>query len=348
MKTTKKLSIILITALVISILSVFTVSAADPDDVYTAPRLVYPVVADGIIGANEWDDAPELVITTQNEVFLAFGRYQGGDEDFFKNIKVTYKIKWDENNLYVLEVREDTDAWVYDNDDALAPWTGNGTLFFFSYDNNPMWANAYEIFWTAKSGDGNPKVALRAFLDGRDGSFESSDDAEWISNWKYGGSVTGTNSVFEIIVPWSDIQKFNADIGMNATMSGGEKFKFTPIIPKHTDDGSGQINYHDKYDRPDAVTDENSNPGELPVNWAPMVLGEAIVTIAEPETEPETTEAPPPAADEPAVADTPAPVPATPPEAPTTGDGGTLAYIFVALLAAAAVWGKKRINFNKF
>ena len=280
----KKFSIIMVLAIIFSVFtaSMLTVYAADPDDLYSAAKLVYPVTADGIITGEEWDDANSIILTTKNPVMNAFGRYQGGDENFFANTKVTYKIKWDENNLYILEVREDKDAWVYDPDNALHPWEGNGTLFFISYGNNPKWGNAYEIFWTAKSGDGKAKVALRAFLDGRDGPFDSSDDAKWIGNWKYAGAVTGTNSVFEIIIPWTDLQKFNADIGMKSTMSGGEKFQFTPIVPKHKDDGSsGQMNYHDKYDRPDAITDENSNPGELPVNWAPMILSEAIIVPEE-------------------------------------------------------------------
>ncbi|MCL2517594.1 MAG: CBM9 family sugar-binding protein [Oscillospiraceae bacterium] len=276
----KKISFFIILALIFSAFAIPAISAADPDDTYLAAKLYYPVKADGKIDGNEWDDAYELVLTTENEVMNAFGRYQGGDPDFFKNTKVTYKIKWDENNLYILEIREDTDAWVFEPDNATAPWRGNGTLFFISYDNNPKWANAYEVFWTAKAGDGKAKVALRAFHNGRDGSFEGSDDAEWIGNWQFAGIVTGTNSVFEIIIPWTDIQKFNTDIGMPSTMKIGEKFKFTPIVPKHKEDGStGQMNYHDKYDRPDAVTDENSNPGELPVNWANLLLVDSIVQI---------------------------------------------------------------------
>jgi len=323
----KKISILLIIAIVISALSAFTVSAADPDDLYTAAKLVYPVVPDGKIDGTEWDDATALVLTTSNEVMAAFGRYQGGDSDFFKNTKVTYKIKWDENNLYILEVREDTDAWVFDPDNALHPWEGNGTLFFISYDNNPKWANAYEIFWTAKSGDGKAKVALRAFLDGRDGPFDSSDDAQWISNWKYGGVVNGGNSVFEIVIPWSDLQKFNSDIGMKSTMSGGEKFKFTPIVPKHRDDGeTGQMNYHDKYGRSDAVTDENDNPGELPVNWAPLVLGGAIVTIAAPEEESNQEEA------------TAAPASSAPIAQSTASKmGNTEIFVYILILLAAAI-----------
>lgn len=334
----KKISIALIIALVISGLSVFNVSAADPDDVFYAPKLFYPVTADGKIDGNEWDDANEVVLEVSNPVMNAFGRYQGGDEDFFASFKATFKIKWDEDNLYILEVREDKDKFVFDPDDALAPWQGCGTLFFISYDNgDPKWANAYEPFWTPKAADGKPKAALRAFHDGRDGSFSSSDEPEAIGNWKFGGTVTEGavhTSVFEIIIPWSDIQKFQTDIGMQVPVKIGDKFKFTPITPKHTEDGgSGQMNYHDKYGRDDAVTDENDNPGELPINWAPMVLIDAIVA-PEPEPEPEP--------EQPAATEAPeAPAPAAPAQpAPQTGDSAMI--IFAAMALAAGAFAAKR------
>ena len=339
----KKISVLIFLAFIISSLTMFNVSAADPDDTFYAPKLFYPVVADGKIDGNEWDDANAVVLETTNAVMNAFGRYQGGDEDFFANFKATFKIKWDENNLYILEVREDTDKFVFEPDNALAPWEGCGTLFFISYDNgDPKWANAYEPFWTPKSGDGKPKVALRAFLEGRDGPFDRSDDPEWVGNWKYGATVTEGavhTSVFEIIIPWSDIQKFQADIGMKTPVKTGDKFKFTPITPKHREDGStGQMNYHDKYGRDDAVTDENDNPGELPINWAPMVLIDAIIA-PEPEPEPEPEPAAPVAA-----VDTPAVTPA--PSAPRPGDNAVI--IFAALiLAAGAFMASKRFAKSK-
>jgi hypothetical protein len=149
------------------------------------------------------------------------------------------------------------------------------------------------------------------------------DDAEAIGNWRYAGTQERNVYITELAVPWSDLQSYTA--GMPA-IAEGLKFRFTPIIPKvasedHFGPDWNQINMHDRFGRPEAVTDENDNPGELPVNWAGFILVAATYT--------------PPAAEEeaPEAAAETAPAVSTP--APQTGD--LTLYIIITLFIFAGV-----------
>ncbi len=298
-----------------------SVFAAAPGYTYEAAKSVYPVAFDGKVTEKEWDDANLLVVNADNSTFKEYGRWQGGGHPYTASeFSVNYKIKWDETYLYILEERMDK-AYFYGLDHAREPWNGDGTLFFIAYDNgNPLWVNAYEPFWVNKGSDGQTHVALRSWLSG---SFASEDTSERIGNWKYAGSSAGDIYTTEIAIPWTDI----AQAGSLPTIAEGLNFMFTPIIPNMSEEEPfqstwDQLNFHDRGNRDDAVIDENTNPAELPKNWAGLKLTAAIVT---PETEASVTE-------KPVNDDT-----TDPTTTPQTSDTITGIAILVLLTGAAAV-----------
>jgi hypothetical protein len=296
-------------------LSMSTIFALDPGYTYEAAKLVYPVTVDGKAAAGEWDDANALVVNADNATFKEFGRWQGGAAPkTAAELSVTYKIKWDETNLYILEERTDTNYFA-PTGGALAPWTGDGTLFFIAYNNgDAKWANVYEPFWAQQGADGKPQVACRAYFDG---TFQALDGPDYTGNWKYASTANGNVYTMEIVIPFSDI----ATMGAIPAIAEGLNFYFTPVISNSDADYANwdQLNFHDRGLLPDAIVDETANPAELPKNWAGLKLTAAIVT---PETAaPAATDASTPAA------------PAA--DAPQTSDA-MIGFAFIMMLTCAA------------
>ena len=301
------LATILVLALVISMSSVL---AVEPGYTYEAAKLVNPVTFDGVAAVGEWDDANALIVNADNETFKKYGRWQGGAAPkTAAELSITYKMKWDDKNLYILEERTDPSYFV-PTGGATQPWTGDGTLFFLAYDNgDTKWANVYEPFWLTKDTDGKAKVALRSYLSG---SFAAEDTADRIGNWKYAGASNGNVYTLEIAIPWTDI----ATVGAIPAIAEGLKFWFTPIISNSDADYANwdQLNFHDRFANGDAIEDE-AGATELPKNWAGLKLTAAIVTPEAPTDEN--------------------------PEAPQTSDSAMVMVIVMLAAAAAFVFAKK-------
>lgn len=273
----------------------FPVSSLEPGYIYECAKLYYPVTVNGKVDGNEWDDAHELVVNADNQVFKDYGRWQGGNNPKpASDLSVTYKFKWDDQNLYILEQRYDSNfIMAGDETCGAAPWNGDGTLMFLAYKKSGdyLWEDAYEPFW-AVAEDGKISFALRSWVEG---AFNSNQNN--MENWKGAGSYDAGKKTLtvELVVPFADIGTVSGSTGPQL----GEMLRFTPIIP-NIDDADDymtfagswdQLNFHDRGLRDDADLSENGNPAECPINWAGMRLVEAIVTPppAEPEA-PEVTE----------------------------------------------------------
>lgn len=274
--------------------------AAEPGIVYECAKLYYPVTVDGKVDGNEWDDAVALVVNADHPVFKEYGRWQGGNNPKSSSeLSVTYKFKWDDKNLYILEQRYDTNfIMAGDETCAIAPWNGDGTLMFLAFKKNGedyYWEDAYEPFW-AVAEDGKISFALRSWVDGT-----FANNQENMENWKGAGNYDAASKTLtvELVVPFADI----GTVSGTSNPAVGDILRFTPIIPNidAADDyatfaGSwDQLNFHDSYNRDDVVMDDPNGTGaptEYPINWAAMKLVEAIVSEPEPVVEETVTEAP--------------------------------------------------------
>ena len=336
----KKISVLIIFALLFTSLAIFNVSAIEPTYVFEAPKLVLPVELGTVNPVENWDDANVLVLNIDNAILNEFGRWQGdegNDKPDAKNLSVTYRIKWDETYLYIREERLDT-SYHFTYDHAREPWIGDGTLFAFAYDNgDPKWEHSYQPFWANKCSDGKTHVAVRCWKDGAYGMFDEPED---IGDWKYAGTQDGNVYTTEVAVPWKDLQAYTS--GMPA-VSEGSKFRFAPIVPNvSTDDLFGtdwnQMNFHDRFGRDDADTEEADNPGELPANWAGFVLSAATYNPPAPEPEAVADDA---SAEAPAVEVVDAPVAVVVPET------GSASIILMFAILAVAILVTTRANVKR-
>ncbi|MCL2772932.1 MAG: hypothetical protein FWD71_06245 [Oscillospiraceae bacterium] len=269
MKKAKKLSIILVIAFIISALpmTMLTVSAADaPQWTYQCAQSVYPVTVDGKAVGNEWDDAVALVVNNDNPVFQQYGLWQNAanaDPIPTSDLSVTYKVKWDDQNLYILEQRFDKNF--SDNTDSdIWPWSNSGTLFFLSYDANDYKDatdtmigadGTYEIFWV-DSASGKPTISGRYGA----GKNQMQVGDPGMDGWVTACSQDGDTYTFEASIPWKTMQ---TTAGF-PTPAVGVKMRFTPIISAYNqkvtapafDDTWNQLNFYCNKDTPDDVTGE--------------------------------------------------------------------------------------------
>ena len=210
-------------------------SAAAPTYTYECAKLTKQVTVDGKVAAGEWDDANELVVNADNAVLEEHGLWQGGDPRTTEQLSVTYRLKWDENNLYILEQR--TDKEYTGAATAKEPWTCDGTLLFLAVDKGGTVTNTgrFDAFWVTQATDNTAKTAMRTYKTGAAVVGDSSAD------WKFAGAKEGDVYTMELAIPWKDIQ---ANMTDSFEVKAGQAFRFTPIVPDYLDGEFTQMDFY--------------------------------------------------------------------------------------------------------
>ena len=329
MKIKRKLGIILILAILMASLPAMNISAVAPEWFYQCAKSVLDVNIDGKVGDAEWDDAIELIVNNDSEIFKKYGYWQGGEDHPIpsSDLSVSYKLKWDEKYLYILEVRYDK-HFSFNADAGVWPWEASGTLLFLAYDaadfNEPS-DGAYEIFWVINP-NGAPKLSGRA-TPGKTGFEEGSPEME---GWVVANTASGDTYTIELAIPWATMQKV-ADYPAPAE---GVKLRFTPIISAYLtkvtesvyDENWNQLDFYVNTSAADDITGEGA-----------LELVGVVYTPPAPAPEPEPENAAGGGSDAP---DQPV-VTAPAPTAPKTGDAGMMIFVFM-ILAAGAFAASKR------
>ncbi len=191
---------------------------------YEAPKATAAITIDGVANDAEWQDAQELVVSTGDQTVKDVGTVWGdigGDED----IKAVYKVKWDEEFLYILEDRQDNvhkaptkdSGAEYDVDATLLMMDLNGVKSGSSWNNGD-----YSLWYSADSPNGGgPKVVLR-------GSGTAVPNERTLSGDEYtaAAQIDGSNYVVELKVPWSLFEQSDGE-GFKAV--AGKKAGFSPL-----------------------------------------------------------------------------------------------------------------------
>ena len=324
----KKLSVLIIFAIIISSLAMFNVSAVEPQWVYECNKLVVPVTADGKVDGNEWDDAVGFTANNDNPIFQQYGVWQASADRPIpsSDLSIDYKIKWDETNLYVLEVRFDKSMVVFTDDmedDANKfPWCHSGTLFFLNYSAdyaNPDSDGCYEVFWVS---DGTTRLVTGRNV-GKAQMFEG--DAEMagvvVSTTKNGDTYTT-----EVIIPWATM----ATVSGFPAPSEGLKLRMTPIVSAYSAKTSDVADRNgETWNQLNFYTDPEVGSPDNPESNGGMILkGVNYTPPAAPEPEPEPAA---PAEVAPPVVD----------NSPKTGDAGIILFVLALIGSGALVLRRK-------
>ncbi len=258
---------------------------------YICNKSVNEVKTDGVYNESEWSDAVELVINA--DTMQEFGRWQSVNTLPASDFSCTYRFKWDEKYLYVLEVRTDKHyiSNFNGNDyNAQTPWALDGTAIFFCDNEMTDPSNRCDIkFYSYVDELKGPSVYIGNGNEASDAYVGPSGEGDTT----YGGSVNGETIVFELKLAWSVIDE---QWHLDSEIKEGTVFRFTPIIMSRDTiddynqwDGSSyaQMNFHDCMN----LANEDAENSENPEYWAALTLSAAGAGSTESTTSAETAPA---------------------------------------------------------
>lgn len=167
------------------------------------------VTIDGKADAGEWDDAAEINTSLVGDPLEASGYviYQGGWETdrAATDFSAMYKVKWDNDYLYFLEIRKDDVVNL--NGNAVEPYFTDGVLVFLQIadDDNPINPDGYShhIFYSVgKDGTVGGDVMVRVCDEAASGR-----ETVPAAGAKIATALTGDGYIAEIAFPWSVFQE---------------------------------------------------------------------------------------------------------------------------------------------
>jgi hypothetical protein len=328
----KKISVLIILAIVCSSIFMIPVSAVEPQWIFECPKSVIPVEING--DGQGWEDAGVIIANNDNPVFQQFGMWQGNADLPIPSSELSaeYRLKWDETYFYILEKRFDKNHVIFDDINETPengfPWMHSGTLFFLNYDADfvePTREGCYEIFWV---NNGETLVMTGRNVD-KAHMFPGDPEMEGIL---IAGSRDGDTYITEVAVPWATMKKVSGF----PDPSEGLKLRMTPVLSafnaKTTDIADrfqaeiwNQLNFY--------TDPEVAGPDDPESNGGMILVGATYTTPAEPE----------PVVDDTAMGGggetenvhTPEPAPVAPvTTAPVTGDNNIIIIAMIGLLAA--------------
>lgn len=183
--------------------------------VYEAPRSHASPIVDGVVREEEWADAQDITIRPESEYVKKFGAIWGEVTDG-NDLTSRYRIKWDEQNLYLLEQRQDDSVQFTENGPAL--YFSDASMVCLDLNGKKQGTQYldgdYSLMATPKGPDGNAHVFLREGHDGGDRTFEITDQVHIAS------TITENGYVMELAIPWSNLQvtPFSPSEGMTVGM----------------------------------------------------------------------------------------------------------------------------------
>ncbi|GGD82058.1 S-layer homology domain-containing protein [Paenibacillus nasutitermitis] len=166
---------------------------------YQAAWAASPVTVDGQADGNEWSDAQTIEISGSAPDILRFGKIWGDSG----SLKAKYRMKWDAQNLYVLEEREDS-AFAFTETGATM-YVSTASMLFLDIDHNKNGATYgsgdYAVFFTPSGPDSQPHVFMRRGGD-------SGKEEEALTSAVIESSVDQAAHKYtvEMAIPWSALQ----------------------------------------------------------------------------------------------------------------------------------------------
>ena len=234
---------------------------------------------DGAVGAGEWDDSAAIEMRLNNDPLAASGNinYQGSweadgrkDSDY----KGTYKIMWDNDYIYFLEIRVDDKVNL--GGTGAEPWTTDGTLIFTQVPDadaavNPNGISHHIFYSVGNEGTigGNLKVRI---CDMVAGSRETVD----IAGGKVASALTSDGYIVEVAVPWS---LYKSSIPGFSGVKAGEIMGLSYVVHDNDGDATG-------YEKQFCYAIDNDMLGSVPGGydfggWATIELLEEEIVVEE-------------------------------------------------------------------
>ena len=205
----KKVLILTIVFVLVSLMSMQVLAIEHWSSNVTVYGAEGAVNVDGKIDAGEWDDATAIPTTLVNDPLEKSGYviYQGAWETdrAATDFSAEYKVKWDKDYLYFLEIRKDDVVNLSGN--GVEPYLTDGVLVFLQIadnDNaiNPDGYSDHIFYSVGKDGAIGGDVMVRVCDETASGRETIAAEGAKISS-----ALTSDGYIVEIAFPWSIFQQ---------------------------------------------------------------------------------------------------------------------------------------------
>ncbi|GGD85895.1 sugar-binding protein [Paenibacillus nasutitermitis] len=165
---------------------------------YVSHKAATPVTTDGVKSAGEWDNAGEITVSTDSADVKAFGQVWGAVDDA-ADLTAKYRVKWDDDYLYLLDERTSDDVLQFTETGGLM-FLSDATMMFLNLSGEQSGADYkngdFALFFTPSGPDSKPHAFVR---EGRD-----SGKVEYATEEiKMGSKLAANSYTLEVAIPWS-------------------------------------------------------------------------------------------------------------------------------------------------
>ncbi|WP_179215461.1 S-layer homology domain-containing protein [Paenibacillus sp. MY03] len=165
---------------------------------YNSVKTSQPVTIDGVADPAEWADAEEITVSKESPDVKAYGTVVRDPRSVSK-----YRMRWDNDNLYLLEER--TDDSLHFPEIGNRMYESDATLLFFDLKrdkNGSAFRNGdYGIFMTASGPEPNPTPHMFIREGHNDGAVEKP-----FTDGQIASQLRSDGYTMEAAIPWSSLQ----------------------------------------------------------------------------------------------------------------------------------------------
>ena len=212
MKHARIMPLIMAALAVASILTVSPVAAAAAYEDLSIPKGTPSLNA---YIESEWAGAAALRINAELSFIPTWVSNPGGDE-----LEADYRFLWDDDFLYLLEIRKDTELDFAANKPGEVMWIGDSTIFFLSPDDNPNLASDDDYQFGAGSA-ADPGAPI---INKRSNNAVSAPSAKSVI-WS---SVDESTSTTIVAFDWDDFT------GLRAAVKEGGRIRLAIVLCQST------------------------------------------------------------------------------------------------------------------
>ncbi|GBG05716.1 hypothetical protein PAT3040_00200, partial [Paenibacillus agaridevorans] len=182
---------------------------------YDALKATEIIAVDGVADPGEWEDADEIIVSPNSADVKRYGTVWGSMDDE-ADLTSRYRVRWDEQHLYLLETR--TDDSLNFTETGAQMYLSDATMLFLDLNHDKQggrYADGdYALFMTPSGPDGQPHMFIR------EGHSAGAQERAY-TDGDIAAVITDTGYTMEVAIPWSSLQvqpfepATNRQIGMS-------------------------------------------------------------------------------------------------------------------------------------
>lgn len=215
--------------------------------IYEGVQASPTVTIDGVVGTNEWTTADSMLVSATSQEITDHGFIWGSFENT-ADLSVSYRLKWDSNNLYLLEERTDNYIKNAYTEGATPQYDIDASMLFLDLDGvrdgAKFFTGDFAVHYSFDA-DNEPVVYLRTGTEAGDKNHTLLADGVVTAV----RSITESGYVCEVAIPWSLLT--NGTFSYSPSVNNSVGMTLLAIDHDQTTTGGRQIMWHGNGDTQD-------------------------------------------------------------------------------------------------